>query len=433
MRIGIVGGGIAGLTAAIRLLEQGHHIFLFEKDEKLGGLAQAIDFSGNKLDKFYRHIFKSDLDIIDLINELKLTDKLKWMKSTLGFYYEGKIYNFTTPFDLLKFSPLPFFDRIKLGLMALYLKRVKNWKKYENITAKEWIEKYVGKKVYEVVWGPLLYQKFADRAEEIAMAWLYGRISARFKSREKGGAQEVLGYMDGSFEVLINTMEKIILGKGGKIFKNSPVNKIIAENNKLKAIKTNSGEYELDALILTCSPMIIKNLYNWDNDYLLKLNSHEYFGAIALIISLKKSLSKIYWLNVADKNSPFVAVVEHTNFISASNYLGNNIIYLGKYLSTENRLYHLSNEELKDTFFNYLEKINPLFNKKDVIEYKVVREPFAQPVVKKNYSKILLDFRTPLKGVYVANMSQIYPEDRGMSYSVGLGNKISEIIKSDNK
>lgn len=433
MKIGIVGGGIAGLTAAIRLLNQGHSIFLFEKDEKLGGLAQAIDFSGNKLDKFYRHIFKSDLDIIDLIDELKLTNKLKWIKSSLGFYYEGKIYNFTTPFDLLTFSPLPFFDRIKLGLMALYLKRVKKWEKYENITAKEWIEKYVGKKVYEVVWDPLLYQKFADRAEEIAMAWLYGRISARFKSREKGGAQEVLGYIEGSFETLINTMEKIILEKGGKIFKSTPVNKIIAENNKLKAIKSGTSEYELDALILTCSPMIIKKLYDWDSDYLLKINSHEYFGAVALVMSLKKPLSKIYWLNVADKNSPFVAVVEHTNFIPSSNYQGNNIVYLGKYLPTENKLYHLSDEELKDTFFNYLEKINPLFNKKDVIEYKVIREPYAQPVVKKNYSKILLDYRAPLKGVYIANMSQIYPEDRGMSYSVGIGNKISEIIKCDFK
>ncbi len=431
MQIGIIGGGIAGLTAALRLSEKGHSIFLFEKDEKLGGLAQAIDFSGNKLDKFYRHIFKSDKDIIELINELNLQDKLQWIKTPMGFYYDGKIYNFSTPSDLLKFSPLPFIDRIKLGLMSLYLKDVKDWKKYEKITIKEWMEKYVSKKIYDVVWGPLLRQKFGDKADEIAMTFLYGRISARFKSRQKGGTEEVLGYLKGSYQVLIDTIENKILQNNGQIYKNTKVEELIVENNKLKAIKANGREYKIDAVILTCSPMIIKNLFNWQKDFYDKLDRHEYFGALALIMSLKRSLSNIYWLNVADINSPFVAVVEHTNFIKKENYNNNHIIYLGKYLSTESRLYNMTDEEIKNTFFSYLKKIFTFFDEKDVVEYRVVKEPYAQPVVKKNYSEILLNFKTPVEGIYIANMSQIYPEDRGMSYSVKVGNIISEITDKE--
>ncbi len=432
MNIGIVGGGIAGLTTALRLINRGHRIFLFEKDENLGGLAQAIDFSGAKLDKFYRHIFKSDKEIIELINELNLQNKLKWIKTPMGFYYEGKIYNFSTPVDLLKFSPLPFIDRIKLGLMSLYLKGVKNWRKYENITIKEWMEKYVGKKIYDVVWGPLLRQKFGDRADEIAMTFLYGRISARFKSRKKGGTEEVLGYLEGSYQVLIDKMENIIKQSNCQIFKNTTVEKLITENNKLKAIIANGKEYPLDIVILTCSPDIIKKLYNWHKDFDEKLGKHEYFGALTLIMSIKYSLSKIYWLNIADENSPFVAVVEHTNFISKENYNNNHIIYLGKYLSTENILYKMRDEEVKNLFLNYLKRIFPFLNEKDVLDYKVVREPYAQPVVKKNYSEILLDYKTPVQGIYIANMSQIYPEDRGMSYSVKIGNAVSNLIIKEN-
>ncbi len=431
MQIGIIGGGIAGLTAALRLSKKGHKIFIFEKDEKLGGLAQAVDFSGNKLDKFYRHIFKSDRDIIDLINELNLQDKLQWIKTPMGFYYDGKIYNFSTPLDLLKFTPLPFIDRIKLGLMSLYLKNVKDWKKYEKITIKEWMGKYVSKKIYDVVWGPLLRQKFGEKADEIAMTFLYGRISARFKSRQKGGTEEVLGYLKGSYQILIDTIENVILQNNGQIYKNTKVEKLIVENNKLKAINANGREYKMDAVVLTCSPMIIKNLFNWQKDFYEKLEKHEYFGALALIMSLKRSLSNIYWLNVADINSPFVAVVEHTNFIKKENYNNNHIVYLGKYLSTESRLYNMTDEEIKDTFFSYFKKIFDFFDEKDVIEYRVVKEPYAQPVVKKNYSEILLDYKTPIEGIYIANMSQIYPEDRGMSYSVKIGNIISNIIDKE--
>src|SRR5208337_3668329 len=159
MNIGIVGGGITGLTAAYRLSGAGHKVTIFESNIELGGLAQGFTLEGSRLDKFYRHIFKSDTDIIKLVDELGLTDKLWWVESKVGFYYKKKIYNFTTPMDLLRFSPLSILGRIKLGLMSLHLARVKRWKKYEKITVKEWIEKYIGKKVYKVVWGALLEQK----------------------------------------------------------------------------------------------------------------------------------------------------------------------------------------------------------------------------------------------------------------------------------
>lgn len=434
MRIGIVGAGITGLTAGYRLANKGHEVTIFEKDSRIGGLARSIDFSGNKLDCFYRHIFKSDIDIIKLIDELELTKDLVWKQVKMGFYYKGKTYNFTTPIDLLLFSPLPFIDRIKLGLISLFLKDVKNWKEFEKITAKEWIIKNFGKKIYEVVWGPLLEQKFAEKADKISMTWLYGRISARFKSREVGGTKEVLGYLNGSFQKLIDTLADRIIKAGGKIYTETPVTRIGIKDKKLNGLYAAGRNFDFDCVLITCAPSIIKTIIDINTAEIENsINMIDYHGSVALVFSHKKSLSNIYWLNVADRHSPFVAVVEHTNFISKENYNGNVIIYLGKYLSIQDELYKLSNEEIKNKFFSYLKNINSLFDEKDVIEWRVIREPFTQPIIPVNYSKIKMDYKCNIDGLYFANMSMIYPEDRGMSYSVKIANEVANIIMANNK
>jgi len=429
MNIGIVGGGIAGLTAAYRLSGAGHKVKVFEANNELGGLAQGFTLAGSRLDKFYRHIFKSDTDIIKLVDELGLTDKLWWIESKVGFYYKKKIYNFTTPMDLLRFSPLSILGRIKLGLMSLYLARVKKWKKYEKITVKEWIEKYIGKKVYKVVWGALLEQKFGDKANDIAMAWLYGRIHARFASREKGGTKEVLGYMLDGFQTLIDELESVNMKQGTVFLKGMSGNRVFIENGTAVGLEARGVEYKFDKIILTCAPALIKHMVEFpDKAYMERLGKIQYYGALNLVMAVKKSLSKIYWLNMGDRQSPFVAAVEHTNFISKQHYNNNVIIYLGKYLSTEDALYKAPNEEVKEIFFTYLKQMNPLFDPQDVIEWRVFREPFSQPVIEKEYSKIKLDYKTPIKNLYIANMSQVYPEDRGMSYSIRVANEVSDII-----
>jgi len=432
MQVGIVGAGITGLTAGYRLVNAGHKVTIFEKDKRTGGLAGSFDFSGNKLDCFYRHIFKSDTDIIKLIDELNLTGDLTWKQAKMGFYYGGKSYNFTTPVDLLLFSPLPFLDRIKLGLISLALKGVKDWKKFETITAKEWIIKNFGNKIYEVVWGPLLEQKFAEKADKISMTWLYGRIAARFTSRGAGGIKEVLGYLNGSFQKLIDALENRIKEGGGIIYNGMAAEKINVENGRVKGVYASGKNFDFDRVLLTCAPPIVKNILDVAAAGIEKqVNSIDYHGAIAIALSTKKSLGDIYWLNVADKQSPFVAVIEHTNFIPKKNYNGNVIIYLGKYLPVESETYKLPDVEIKSRFFAYLKKINPLFDEKDVMEWVVIKEPLTQPIIPTNYSEIKMDYKCKISGLYFANMSMIYPEDRGMSYSVKIGNEVAEMMNSN--
>lgn len=425
MKVAIVGAGIAGLTAGYRLTKAGHEVTIFEKENFTGGLASAIDFSGAKLDRIYRHIFTSDLYTVELLKELNLMENFTWIESKMGWFDGRDLYPFTTPMHILKFKPLPFIDRLKLGLMTVYLGRVSNWKKYEDITVKEWIYKYVGKKVYDTVWGMLLEQKFGSRADEIAMTWLYGRIHARIGSRV---GKEMLGYMNGSFQVLIDRLEQEITRKNGKIIKGTPVTKVIIENNRAKGVKTPAGEYMFDAVVATPAPAVLRKLADFPKEYDARFDKLDYFASIVLLMSLKKQLTPYYWVNMASKESPFVALIEHTNFIDKSVYSGNNIAYLGKYLSTNDPLYKMSNEEVKNTFFKYMKKAFPQFDEKDVIEWRLTREPFSQPIVGKRFSETKLDYKTPIEGFYSANMSQIYPEDRGMNYSIMLGNEVAGII-----
>jgi protoporphyrinogen oxidase len=434
MRIAIVGGGIAGLTSALRLAKAGHKPEVFEAADQLGGLARAFDFAGTKLDIFYRHIFSSDLDVIDLINELGLKEDLIWLESKMGFYYKGTAYPFSKPMDILfKFKALSFIDRVRLGLMTVYLTRVNNWKKYEKITAKEWVIKFAGQKVYDVVWGPLLEQKFADKAGNIAMTWLYGRIHSRIVSRKGAGMKEYLGYLKGSYQKMIDALETEIIKAGGTIHKSSPVSKVILNNGKAEGLKVLGQEIKFDAVIVTTAPSLLKKLVDFnDPEYLKKFDKLEYFSAMDMVLRVKKSISPFYWLNVADKDSPFVCVVEHTNFVPKQWYKGDVIVYIGKYISPDAELYKADNETVKTRFFERLKKIFPSFDEKDVIEWKMFREPYSQPVVTKEFSKTKLDYRSPFAGLYIANMSMVYPEDRGMSYSVMLGNRVSELIIKDN-
>jgi len=430
MKIGIAGAGIAGLTAAYRLSQAGHEVTLFEKENTLGGLASSIDFAGTKIDRIYRHIFKSDLHIVNLIDELGLSEKMLWLESKMGWFRDGKLYPFTTPLDILSFKPLPFIDRVKVGLMAVYLTKVNNWKKYEEITAKTWVEKYVGKKVYEVIWGALLEQKFGERAKEGAMTWLYGRIHSRIAGREKGGAKEVLGYMDGSYQLLIDKMETEIVKNKGTIKRGVAVNKVIVENSKATGFSTHEGEFKFDKVIVTAAPAILRKLVEFPKAYDARFDKLNYYGAVVMLVRMKKQLTPYYWINMGVKDSPFVAMIEHTNFIDKKYYGGDRVLYLGKYLSTEDALYKMPNDELKKIFFDYLKKVAPAFDEKEVLEMHIYREPFSQPIVPLHFSKIKLDYQTPIENLYSANMSQIYPEDRGMSYSVMLGNEVAKKINT---
>ncbi len=434
MEIGIIGGGIAGLTAAYQLSKSGHHVVVFEKNVAVGGQAGTFNIGGQPLEKYYHHIFTSDDDIISLINELGLGQKLQWLESSVGLYYQGKTYNWVTPLDLLRFPAISITDRLRLGFTTLRLQHHKDWHDLETLTAREWIIKHAGKRNYEVLWEPLLRGKFGERAGDIGMVWFWGKIYLRLGSRGKGMQKEHLGYLMGSYGQVTDALTQKIRQAGGEINIETPINKIIIENNKVKGVLTDHKETPLDIVIATIPSFAFLPLVpELPESYVTQLRTTAYQATACLVLGLKQSLSRYYWMNISDTTLPFVAVIEHTHLVDRSNYQGKHIVYISNYLSQDSPLYRMNAQELLQHYLPYLQKINPEFNLEWVEDCYLWKDAAAQPIIGINYSQKIPEHRTPITGLYLANTTQIYPEDRGMNYSVRLGNKVSGIVTNDLK
>lgn len=431
-RIAVIGGGIAGLTAAYRLVQRGHQVTLWERQTQLGGQAAAFPLLGTALEYFYHHLFMSDREIVALMEELGIGDRLVWLPSRVGFYTQGRIYPLASALDVLRFSALPFHDRLRLGLVTFYLQHVRNWQRFERVTAEQWLRRWVGSRAFDRVWGAQLRAKFGPRAGEIAMVWFWNKIYLRTQSRRSLIERERLGYILGSFNVLIDRLAEAIRAGGGTIRAGVGI-EAIERTGQEWLIRDSTGYCTtVDVVVATIpSPLIAKLLPQLPEDYRSKLLGTVYQAAVTLLLQSKYPLSDIYWLNIGDPDLPYTGVIEHTNFIPPSYYQGRHLIYVVKYVEQTHPYLQLSNEEVLQAALVHLPKINPAFSSAWIENYWVFRERAAQPIVTIDYRARIPDHRTPLPGIYVANTSQIYPEDRGTNYSVRLGNRIAALIAED--
>jgi protoporphyrinogen oxidase len=387
---------------------------------------------GGRLEAFYHHIFTTDVDAIQTIQELGLGSKLLWLESKVGFFHQGTLYDFVTPWDLLRFSPVGLADRVRLGLVGLYLRWYKNWRSLEKYTAREWITRYAGKRNYEVICGPLLRGKFGESFDEVGMVWFWGKIHLRFPSRKGLRQREVLGYLEGSFGLLVDALAKAIRQRGGQIFPATPVNRIRVEEGRAVGLEANEAFHPFDAVVATVpSPIFLSLVPELPPSYASNLKEVRYQAAVCLVLALKRSLSRIYWLNISDPSSPFVAAIEHTNLIDRSHYGGKHILYLSNYFSPNSPLYEADQEELLSLYLPYLKNINPQFEPDWVEGSYLFRDKAGQPVITTHYSQRIPDYSTPIPGLYLANTTQIYPQDRGMNYSIRLGMEIARRVAAN--
>jgi protoporphyrinogen oxidase len=435
-RIGVIGGGYAGLTAAYDLQKQGHDVTVLEKYGLWGGQAATIPLLGSRIEHFYHHLFGSDSHILGLMDELGIGDQLRWIESKVGWYHEGQIYDLVTPFDLIRFKPVSLINRIKLGLMYLYLPRVDDWKRYENITARDWILRHMGRQIYDRFWGPLLRGKFGELADQVSMTWLWGKIKVRGSSRQGATAKEKLAYPLGSFEIITQALVDRLQAGGADMRLNQEVIGLSTDPDdprRVTGVVTKRETIPFDVVIATVPGYNLLEIAPpaLEGDYVERLRSVRYQAAVVLLLVSKQSLSRIYWMNIADRTMPFVGVIEHTNYVPPSEYQDRHLIYVSNYLERDDPVYRMSAGELFDLYLPHLQRINPALEAGWIEKKIVLRAEAGQPVITCNYSERIPDHRTPLQGLYLANTLQIYPEDRGTNYSVWLGRKIAGIVSQD--
>jgi protoporphyrinogen oxidase len=421
--ISIIGAGFTGLSLGYYLSKAGWQVNIYEKDAEVGGLAGSYQVEGTHLEKFYHHWFTNDQHIMDLIKDLKREDHIIVRPTRTGMYYANQFFRLSSPLDLLKFKPLNFINRIRLGFVVLAVRMVRNWKSLENITAKDWLIKICGKQGYEVVWEPLLKGKFGRYAETVSAVWFWNKLKLRGGSRGEKG-KEFLAYYKGGFASLAESMVEAIQNNGGKVELNKAVAHIDA---KATITFTDNSTAQADHTVITTPLPIAANLLRsaCDGAYINQLEAIQYIGNVCLTLELNKSLSEIYWLNVNDPGFPFVGIIEHTNFEPTETYKGRHIVYLSKYLPTDETLYNMTPEAFYQYAIPFIQKMFPDFNQDWVIQYHVWKEPYSQPLVTKHYSQIIPGFKTPIPTVYINSMAQIYPEDRGTNYAVREGERMA--------
>jgi protoporphyrinogen oxidase len=438
VRVIIVGGGVAGLGAAWELVKQGHEVRLCEASPVLGGQVRTFEIGGGRLEIFYHHLFRSDTSAVDLIHELGMGPDLEWIDSDVGFFARGKHYPFVSAMDLLRFSDVSFPTRIRLGLAALWLRRYKHWRNYEGRTAKSWIERWVGREGYERVWGALLRAKFGHRAEEVSLVWFWGKVHLRFASREGGlFAREQLGYLKGSFGRLVDALVEAIRGKGAAIEASQPVSRIVIEDGRAVgiALPTPEGGERIeraDAVLATVPSYAFLNLVpEIDAAYRAKLESVQYQWATVLVLAMDRKMSPTYWLTVTDDDCPFVVAVEQTNFVPAERYSGNHVIYFSNYCDPGDPAADETADETFERYLPFIRRINPSFDPSWVREKWLFKDRAGQPVVDARYHERIPAHRTPIPGLFLANTTQVYPEDRGQNYSIRMGQRVAQLILAD--
>lgn len=431
MRVAIIGAGISGLTAGYELVKRGIEVDIFERRDYPGGLASGVRRAVGDyppawdwdLEQFYHHWFTNDDQAIGLARDLGLSDAVVVRRPISSTWFHGREWQLDSPSSLLRFRPLPWSGRLRTGLALAYLKllvREQSGGCLSEVSAKDWLERYMGRRSYQVLWKPLLEKKFGPYSDQISMQWFWARI---FKRTPR------LVYIRGGMTKLIDRLESEVAGGGGELYYSEEVSRI--EPGQAGDWRVKGRKYE--AVVVTVAPPRAADLMPEDRGgFAEELRRIDYLGSYCLILVMDQPfLERTYWLNVNDLEVPFLAVVEHTNFVSSQHYGGKHIVYLGGYLSPGDPLFKQEKGELLARFLPYLTRLHPRFDVRQVSRSWLFKSRYAQPIVGSDYRKRLPSLRSPYRGIYLAGMAQIYPWDRGMNYGIDLARKAARLVAEE--
>ena len=427
MKIAVIGAGFGGLAAAYDLVKAGNTVTLYEAESAPGGLAAGFKEPNWEwsVEKYYHHWFTSDEHMFRLFRELGVEDRVMILSPKTVMYHKGKFYPFDSITSALLYPGLGYgLNKIRFGLVGLYLRFTNRWQPMEQTTVAEWMKKWAGEKVYTQMWEPLVMGKFSEKyANQVNMAWMWARLHARTTR---------LATYQGGFQAFADEFAAILAKMGVKFAYRTAVKQLVSEKEGVLTLSTAHGNETYDRVLATISPALLSKMApQLPEDYLKGLLDLKSMGAVVMTLALKHQLSRegYYWYNLPkDAGFPFLALVEHTNFLSPQKFGGNHIIYCGDYLDPAHEYFQLSKEELLQRFTPSLKRINPNFEAGWITGSWLVKTNYAQPVPLLNHSRHIPSIETPLKGLYFASMSQVYPWDRGTNFAVEIGRRAADLM-----
>lgn len=421
-KIAVLGAGPMGLAVAYQLCQSGYSPTIFEADDRVGGMTAAFDFNGLNIERYYHFHCISDKAFLEILEELNLTHKMNWRVTKMGFMLNGVIQQWGNPIALLKFKGISLVAKFRYGLHAFLSTKKTNWKKLDSIEATSWIKKWVGNEAYEILWKTLIEYKFYNYSNNLSAAWIWSRIRRIGKSRYNL-FEEKLGFLEGGSETLLQAMKKSIEINGGIFRFKSPVSEVVISGSKIKGIIVNNNLEEFDNVIctipLTYVPDLIPSLPADLLEQFLKIKS---IAVVCVIAKLNMPLTENFWLNINDPEMDIPGVVEYTNLRK----LDDHIVYIPFYMPGEHSKFRESDDVFKNKVKKYLKKINPQLKESNIIDIHASRYRYAQPICTPNFLANLPPANLPIEGLWVADTSYYYPEDRGISESIDFGRKMAK-------
>lgn len=421
-RIAVLGAGPMGLAVAYQLAKDGHKPVLFEADDRVGGMTACFDFGGLEIERYYHFHCISDHAFLAMLNELGLAGKMRWVETKMGYWYQNQLQPWGNPVALLKFRGLGLIAKIRYGLHAFLCTKRNDWTPLDNVEASGWIRRWVGEEAWEVLWRRLFDYKFYNYANGLSAAWIWSRIRRIGRSRYSL-FREKLGYLDGGSTTLLQAMKAEIEALGGEVHLGAKVDCVHISDGQVNSVEVAGVQHAFDKVISTVPlPYVPHIMPGLPVEILEKFRALKNIAVVCVIAKLRKPLTENFWLNTNDPDMDIPGLVEYSNLRP----LDQHIVYVPFYMPGEHQKFSEPDQVFVDKVRVYLQKINPKLTDDDFIDIRASRYRHAQPICDPAYLEHLPPAALPVRGLWVADTSYYYPEDRGISESIGFGRQLAK-------
>jgi protoporphyrinogen oxidase len=428
-RWAVVGGGMLGLRLAQRLRRQGKETTLFEAADHLGGLAGAWELGGVVWDRHYHVTLLSDSHLRALLVELGLESELVWGETRTGFYTDGKLYSMSNTLEFLRFPPLGWLDKLRLGWTIFYASKIRNWKRLERVSVESWLRRWSGSRTFEKIWLPLLRAKLGDNYRKASAAFIWAIIARMYAARRTGLKREMFGYVRGGYARILGRFGELLEREGVHLRLGCRVAAIQREDGQNWVEDADGGRHLFDAVVVTSPAPVAERLCaGLSEGERERLRGIQYQGIVCASLLLRRPLADYYVTNITDGWVPFTAVIEMSTLVNRQEFGGNCLVYLPKYVPPDDPAFGQSDDTIREQFLTALERMYPHFRREDVLAFRVSRVRHVLAISTLNYSDKLPPMVTSVPGVYVINSAHIVNGTLNVNETLALAERAADML-----